>query len=565
LSVLTGAEIVVQSLIKEGVEILFGYPGGAVIPVYDALYDSPLRHYLTRHEQAAVHAADGYARSTGKVGVCIATSGPGATNMVTGLATAYMDSVPIVAFTGQVARNLIGRDAFQEADIRGITIPITKHNYLISDVKDIARTIKEAFYIARTGRPGPVLIDLPKDITVAATEFNYPENVDLPGYKPTYRGHTVQISKAAEAINSSSRPLLYVGGGAIISNAADEVRQLARKAKIPVTTTLMAIGVYPEDDSLALGMVGMHGTTYANFATSETDLLIAVGARFDDRVTGELDSYATDAKVIHIDIDPAEISKNVDVDIPIVGDVKDVLTVLIPLVEEKEESKWHQKLAGWKKKHPLNYQEGDDSGGVRPQYVLKEVDRLTKGNAIITTEVGQNQMWAAQFYNYTQPRSFISSGGLGTMGYGFPAAIGVQVGNPGRMVIDIAGDGSIQMNIQELATVASYKLPVKIIILNNQYLGMVRQWQEMFFNRRYSATAIKGPDFVKLAEAYGIYGCRAKNHEEVTHALKEILELEGPALLDIIIPEEENVYPMVPPGAGIQEMIEAGDTIKEVE
>lgn len=574
LTVLTGAEIVVQSLIEEKVDTVFGYPGGAVIPIYDVLYDAPIKHYLTRHEQAAIHAADGYARSTGKVGVCIATSGPGATNLVTGLATAYMDSVPVVALTGQVASNLIGRDAFQEADIRGITLPITKHNYLVTDIKDLARTIKEAFYIARTGRPGPVLIDLPKDVTLASTVFQYPDQVDLPGYKPTYKGHKLQIAKAANAINNAGKPLLYVGGGAIISGAAKEVRQLARKGKIPVTTTLMALGVYPETDSLSLGMVGMHGSRYANYAISETDLLIAVGARFDDRVTGKLESFANKAKIIHIDIDPAEISKNVEVDIPIVGNVKDVLQELIPLVHEKKEGIWHQQLEQWKEKYPLRYENADNSEKVKPQYVIEELYRLTRGEAIITTEVGQNQMWAAQFYNYSIPRSFISSGGLGTMGYGFPAAIGVQAGNPDRTVIDIAGDGSIQMNIQELATVANYNLPVKIVILNNQYLGMVRQWQELFYEKRYSATCLKRrngcppicsspgekcpemlPDFVKLTEAYGIYGKRVERKEEVSAALEEMLKVDGPALLDIHIPAEENVYPMVPPGAGIQEMI----------
>lgn len=553
MSVLTGAEILVECLKKENVEQIFGYPGGAVIPIYDVLYDSSIKHYLTRHEQGAVHAADGYARSTGKVGVCMATSGPGGTNLVTGLATAYMDSVPVVAFTGQVGTGLIGRDAFQEADIRGITMPITKHNYLVTDIKDLAQTIKEAFYIARTGRPGPVLIDLPKDITTAEMEFNYPDKVDLPGYKPTYEGHSLQIARAAQAINEAEKPLLYVGGGAIISGAAAEVRQLARKAHIPVATTLMALGIYPEDDPLSLGMLGMHGTRYANYATGHTDLLIAVGARFDDRVTGKLASYAPGAKIMHIDIDPAEISKNVEVDIPIVGDVKRVLREMIPNIKEKKEEKWLSKIEQWKEKFALEYEnEGEE---IKPQYVMEELFKLTEGDAIIATEVGQNQMWAAQYYQYSNPRSFISSGGLGTMGYGFPAAIGVQVGNPDKTVIDVAGDGSIQMNIQELATVATYNLPVKIIILNNKYLGMVRQWQEMFFDRRYSATELSAPDFVKVAKAYGIYGKRIEKKDEVKEAIKELLQVKGPALLDIKIPEEENVYPMVPPGAGVEDML----------
>ncbi len=553
MSILTGAEILIESLKEERVDTIFGHPGGAVIQIYDAIYKSDINHFLTRHEQGAAHAADGYARSTGKVGVCLATSGPGGTNLVTGLATAYMDSVPLVAFTGQVATNLIGKDAFQEADIRGISLPVTKHNYLVTDVKDLAQTIKEAFYIARTGRPGPVLIDFPKDVATSSTEFNYPDKVDLRGYKPTYYGHKMQIAKAAEAINKAKKPLLYVGGGAILADAAKEVRQLVRKGRIPITTTLMALGIFPENDPLSLEMLGMHGTRYANYATGETDLLIAVGARFDDRVTGELDLYATNARVIHIDIDPAEIGKNVEVDIPIVGDVKNILKELIPMVHEKKEGKWQKQLEEWKKEYPLEYDNPGEE--IKPQYIMQEIYKLTRGEAIITTEVGQNQMWAAQYYKYSIPRSFITSGGLGTMGYGFPASIGVKMGNPDRDVVLIAGDGSLQMNIQELATLSTYKVPVKIIVLNNNSLGMVRQWQEIFFEKRYSATVIKNPDFVKIAEAYGVEAASIERKSEVKDALQELMDSDGPFLLEVKIPTEENVFPMVPPGAGIVDMI----------
>lgn len=551
--ILSGAEIFIESLKKEKVEVIFGYPGGAVIPIYNHLYDDPFEHILTRHEQGAVHAADGYARSTGKVGVCIATSGPGATNLVTGLATAYMDSVPVVAFTGQVSTGMIGKDAFQEADIRGITMPITKHNFLVTDVKDLAKTIKEAFYIARTGRPGPVLIDMPKDITVKEAEFVYPDEVDLPGYNPTYQGHNLQVDKAAIEINRSKKPVIFAGGGVVMSDAAEELRQLSKKTNIPVITSLMGLGIYPEENKLSLGMPGMHGSRYANYALTETDLIIAVGVRFDDRVTGKLDKFAKNAKIIHIDIDPAEISKNVDITIPIVGDAKNILTELIPLVKNTDKSDWLKRIADWKKNHPLKYE--DDNDDIKPQYVVEELNRLTEGKAIIVTEVGQNQMWAAQYYNYSIPRNFLSSGGLGTMGYGLPAAMGAQVGRKGETVIDISGDGSFQMNLQELATISNYDLPVKIIILNNSSLGMVRQWQEMFFEKRYSATILKNPDFVKLADAFGIYGARVEEKEEVTVKLEEALNHDGPALLDIKVAQEENVYPMVPAGAGIKDMI----------
>jgi len=551
---LNGGEIIIESLKKENVDVVFGYPGGAVINLYDALYNSNLKHYLGRHEQGVVHAADGYARSSGKVGVCIATSGPGGTNLVTGLANAQMDSIPLVAFTGQVPSSLIGKDAFQEADITGISLPVTKHNFLVTDIKDLARTIKEAFYIARTGRPGPVLIDLAKDVTQAVMEFDYPESVNLPGYKPTFEGHKLQINKAAKAINQAQRPLLYVGGGAVISGAQAEIKEMVEKAKIPITTTLMALGIYPEDQDLALEMLGMHGTQYANKATLETDLLIAVGARFDDRVTGKLEEFASQADIIQIDIDPAEIGKNLDVEVPIVGDIKTVLQELLPFIEEKENGDWQQRIKELKEKFPLKY-EDDGSETIKPQYIMEEIDKYTAGDATIVTEVGQHQMWAAQFHKYKKPRQFITSGGLGTMGYGLPAAIGAQIGQPEEKVVLIAGDGSIQMNIQELGTAQAYNIPIKVIIFNNKYLGMVRQWQEFFYDKRYSSTKIPAPNFVKMGEAYGIWSKSVEKKSELDSALKEAMEHDGPAILDVHIPEEENVYPMVPAGAGLKDMI----------
>jgi acetolactate synthase-1/2/3 large subunit len=551
---LNGGEIIIESLKKENVDVVFGYPGGAVINLYDALYNSNLKHYLGRHEQGVVHAADGYARSSGKVGVCIATSGPGGTNLVTGLANAQMDSIPLVAFTGQVPSSLIGKDAFQEADITGISLPVTKHNFLVTDIKDLARTIKEAFYIACTGRPGPVLIDLAKDVTQAVMEFDYPESVNLPGYKPTFEGHKLQINKAAKAINQAKRPLLYVGGGAVISGAQTEIKEMVEKAKIPITTTLMALGIYPEDQDLALEMLGMHGTQYANKATLETDLLIAVGARFDDRVTGKLEEFASQADIIQIDIDPAEIGKNLEVEVPIVGDIKTVLQELLPFIEEKENGDWQQRIKELKEKFPLKY-EDDGSETIKPQYIMEEIDKYTAGDATIVTEVGQHQMWAAQFHKYKKPRQFITSGGLGTMGYGLPAAIGAQIGQPEEKVVLIAGDGSIQMNIQELGTAQAYNIPIKVIIFNNKYLGMVRQWQEFFYEKRYSSTKIPAPNFVKMGEAYGIWSKSVEKKSELDSALKEAMEHDGPAILDVHIPEEENVYPMVPAGAGLKDMI----------
>lgn len=550
----TGAQILLESLLKEKVDTVFGIPGGVILPVFDALYDSPLRLILTRHEQGAAHMADGYARASGRVGVCFATSGPGATNLVTGLATANMDSIPIVAVTGQVATNLIGNDAFQEADITGITRPVTKHNFLVKNVTDLARTVKEAFYIARSGRPGPVLIDLPVDVQRAQCEFEFPQQVDIRSYRPSYKGHPGQIKKAAELINEARKPVLYIGGGVIISEAHEEVLRLAEKAKLPVIWTLMGIGAFTTEHELALGMVGMHGTYCANHATQKSDLIIAVGARFDDRVTGRIDKFAPGAKVIHIDIDPTSISKNVKVDIPIVGDAKEILVDLLKHIEKKAKTTdWHKQLSSWKKDFPLDYKKDDK---LRPQYVVEQIYEVTKGNCIITTEVGQNQMWSTQFFKYKKPRSFVSSGGLGTMGYGFPAAIGAKVACPDKIVIDIAGDGSIQMNIQELATAVHNKIPVKVAILNNGYLGMVRQWQQLFYHRRYSGTVLAGnPDFVKVAEAYGAVGIRVEKKDEVKAAIQKAIKIDKPVFLDFRVEPEENVFPMVPAGAALDEIL----------
>ncbi len=557
-----GAQILVESLKREGVKVIFGFPGGAVLNIYDELFDATfLRHILVRHEQGAVHAADGYARASGKPGVCLVTSGPGATNTVTGIATAYMDSIPIVVFTGQVPTALVGNDAFQEADIVGITRPCTKYNCLVKDVKDLARTIKEAFYIATTGRPGPVLIDLPKDITSNITEFSYPDKVEIRSYNPTYEGHPGQIKKALQLILSSTRPVIYSGGGIISSSASRELRAFAEKLNAPVTSTLMGLGGFPGNHRLSLGMLGMHGTFWANMAVTECDLLIAIGSRFDDRVTGKIDEFAPRARIIHIDIDPTSISKNVRVDIPIVGDAKAILKSLLNhLGKQKEiqkfrrsQGKWLSRIEKWRKAHPLSYQQEKE---IKPQYVVEKIYELTKGEAIITTEVGQNQMWASQFYRFDRPRTFLSSGGLGTMGFGFPAAIGAQIAFPKKTVIDIAGDGSIQMNIQELTTAVQHRLPVKVAILNNRCLGMVRQWQELFYRKRYSHTNIEiAPDFVKLAEAYGALGLRAERPEEVVPVIKEALRSDKPVLIDFVVAREEGVYPMVPAGAPIDKML----------
>lgn len=550
----TGSQILLDALIREGVEYIFGIPGGANLPLFDALYESPIKFILTRHEQGAGHAADGYARATGKVGVCLVTSGPGATNLVTAIATAYMDSVPMVAITGQVKTFLIGNDAFQEADIIGISRPITKHSYLVKDVKDIARVIKEAFYIAKTGRQGPVLIDLPVDVTLEKCEEQVPVEVDLPGYKPRYEGNIRQIKIAAEVINNSKQPVIYTGGGIIASNSSKMLLELAEKGNIPVTTTLMGLGGFPEDHRLSLGMLGMHGTVYANFAVTECDLLIAIGSRFDDRVTGKIDEFAPYAKIIHIDIDPASISKTIKVNIPVVGDAENILQEINKYVHFVERREWFGKIKQWKEKNPLSY--NDSENVIKPQYVIEQICEAAKGNAIITTEVGQNQMWAAQYYTYTKPRTFLSSGGLGTMGYGFPAAIGAQLGCPDKIVVDIAGDGSVQMNIQELSTAVRLNLPVKIAILNNGYLGMVRQWQELFYSKRYSGVCLNGnPDFVKLAEAYGAKGFLVEKKEDVRPTIEKAFSIKVPVIMDFRIDPTENVFPMVPAGQAIHRMI----------
>ncbi|MDP6107311.1 MAG: biosynthetic-type acetolactate synthase large subunit [Candidatus Brocadiia bacterium] len=552
----TGAQILVESLQEEGVEVLFGIPGGVLIPFFDRLYEAPFKVMLTRHEQGAGHMADGYARASGEVGVCIATSGPGATNFVTALATAYMDNVPMVALTGQVKTNLIGSDAFQEADITGITRPVTKHNYLVKDVSELARTVREAFHIASTGSPGPVLIDLPVDVTTAEVNGQVDREMRLPGYKPSLKGHPGQVRRAADAINNSERPVIYAGGGVIISGAADELAQLARKANAPVTTTLLGLGCFPEDDPLSLHMLGMHGTVYANYAVTHSDLLIAVGARFDDRVTGKLDAFAPQASIVHVDVAPASIGKNVPADVPVVGDAKHVLVEMLKFVEHRPREAWIKQIAEWKERHPLEYDR--EAASVKPQFVVEEIHRVTDGKAIIVTGVGQHQMWAAQYYTYTQPRSLLSSGGLGTMGYGLPAGIGAQVARPDKAVFVIAGDGSLQMNIQELSTAVGSKLPIKIALLNNGYLGMVRQWQELFFDRRYSSTILEpeNPDFVGVAEAYGAVGMRVENKADVGKALEQAMEVtDRPVLIDFRIDREENVFPMVPAGEAIDRMI----------
>lgn len=551
---MTGGQAVIECLKREGVDVVFGLPGGVLLPLYDVIYHSGLKHILVRHEQGAAHMADGYARATGKVGVCIATSGPGATNLVTGIANAYMDSVPMVAITGQVNTWLIGKDAFQEADITGITMPITKHNYLVRSAKDIPRVFREAFYIARSGRPGPVLVDLPRDVTVDELDFDYPE-VDLIGYRPSVKAHQMQIKKAAKALMEAERPVIYVGGGVRYADASRELIELAIKLNAPVTTSLMGLGCFPEDLPLSLGMVGMHGTKYANYAVQESDLLLAVGARFSDRVTGKITHFAPNAKVIHIDVDPAEIGKNIRVDIPVVGDAKNALVELLKEISPKPWSPWSGKIVEWKKDHPLKYL--PDTEVIKPQYVIEKLCELAP-DAIITTEVGQNQMWAAQFFIHKDPKKFISSGGLGTMGYGFPAAIGAKMGRPECEVIDIAGDGSFLMNSQELATAVVNDIPVKIAIMNNGCLGMVRQWQELFFGKRYSATILgrTSPDFVKLAEAYGAVGLRATRPSEVVPIIKEALKSNQPTVMDFIINPLEMVSPMVPAGAVLSEILE---------
>jgi acetolactate synthase-1/2/3 large subunit len=557
---LTGAQILMTVLQEEGVDTLFGFPGGAVIDIYDELAKTPIRHILVRHEQGAVHAADGYARASGKVGVCLVTSGPGATNTVTGIASAYMDSIPLVIITGQVPTHLIGNDAFQEVDIVGITRPCTKHNYLVKRIEDLGKILKEAFYIAKSGRPGPVLVDIPKD--VAKNRFSYTpvEPIQLKSYNPTYKPNMWQLEKVIHLIREARRPMIFAGGGVILSKGSSELTTFARKTLMPVTTSLMGMGAFPGTDPLCMGMIGMHGTYRANMATGACDLLIAVGVRFDDRVTGRTDAFAAQAKIVHIDIDPTSIRKNVLVSLPLVGDCRITLSELNRLIEAidfgdlaEQRRGWLDQIDQWKLAGAMNY---DQSTVIKPQYVVETLYRLTRGQAIITTEVGQNQMWAAQYYLFDHPDHFITSGGLGVMGFGLPAAIGAQVAKPGKMVVDIAGDGSIQMNIQEMATAIQYGLPVKVVILNNRYLGMVRQWQELFYDKRYACTDMEhAPDFVKLAEAYGALGLRAIAPDQVESVLMQGLSSPQAAIMDFWVDREECVYPMVPAGATLTEML----------
>jgi acetolactate synthase-1/2/3 large subunit len=552
----TGAQILCESLVKEGVEVIFGFPGGSVLPLYDTFPQYPqLRHVLVRHEQGAAHAADGYARATGKVGVCLATSGPGATNLVTGIANAHLDSSPIIAITGQVARPFIGKDAFQEIDITGITVPITKHNYLVLKAEELATVVKEAFHIARTGRPGPVLIDIPRDVFVEEANFHYPDKVNINGYKPILKGHPSQVKKAANLINESKRPVILAGRGVIISSAYPELKELAEKAQIPVITTLLGIGCFPEDHVLSLGMIGMHGMAYANLAVCAADLVIAIGMRFDDRATGKVSGFAPHAQIVHIDIDPAEIGKNVRVDVPIVGDVKHVLRELNKQVVVQTHLDWIEQVEEWRRDHPaVVIRETDE---LLPQFVIRKIYEVTQGNAIIVTGVGQNQMWAAQHFWYNKPNTLISSGGLGTMGFELPAAIGAKVGKPDEPVWAVAGDGGFQMTIQELATAAQDNIAVKIAILDNGFLGMVRQWQELFYKKNYVATPLSNPDFVKVAEAYGIPGLRVTDKKLVVAAIQRAMEHDGPFLIDFVVEPEENIYPMVAPGCSLAEIIEA--------
>ncbi len=549
-----------KALKDEGVEAIFGYPGGAVIGIYDELVKTDIRHVLARHEQGAVHAADGYARASGRVGVCLVTSGPGATNTVTGIASAYMDSIPIVVFTGQVPTALIGNDSFQEVDIVGITRPCTKHNYLVKDTGDLARIVKEAFYIARSGRPGPVLVDIPKDVANNTVTYKEPGEIKLKSYNPTYNPNVKQLDKVVKLIKQAERPIIFSGGGVILSKASAELTELACKTQIPVTTSLMGLGAFPASNPLWLGMIGMHGTYRANMSTGVCDLIIAIGVRFDDRVTGKTDAFASQAKIVHIDIDPTSIRKNIPVTIPIVGDCKITLGILNDLIDQTDlgdlnnrRKNWLNQIHEWKSTTPLAYEQKDS---IKPQFVIEKLWELTKGDAIVATEVGQNQMWAAQYYHFDQPGRFITSGGLGCMGFGLPAAIGAQVACPDAIVVDIAGDGSIQMNIQEMATAVQCGLPIKVVILNNRYLGMVRQWQELFYEKRYACTCMDhAPDFVKLAEAYGAVGLRATKPEEVEHVLSEGLSSPKTVIMEFVVEREEGVYPMVPAGAAITEML----------
>jgi acetolactate synthase-1/2/3 large subunit len=553
--VLTGSEILLRCLQLEGVECVFGYPGGAVLNIYDALHGfAPIQHMLTRHEQGAIHAADGYARATGKVGVCIATSGPGATNLVTGIATAMMDSIPLVIITGNVATHFIGTDAFQEADITGITMPITKHNYLVRDVHDLPRIVREAFHIASTGRKGPVLIDIPKDVSAHRAPFQYVEDVDIRGYHPTVEPNKQQVNKMLQAIEGARQPVILAGAGVLHSDAHEELLQFVEKTRIPVTTTLLGLGGFPSANPLWMGMPGMHGTYTANMAIQQADLLIAIGARFDDRVTMKLDGFAPKAKIVHIDIDPAEIGKNVKTDIPCVGNIKHVLEYALTKAKPADTNAWIEKIGQMKKDYPLRYRDSEET--LKPQWVIELLHETTNGEAIVTTDVGQHQMWTAQFYPFQHPRSFITSGGLGTMGFGFPSAIGAQMADPERLVISVNGDGGMQMCAQELAICAIHNIPVKVVILNNQVLGMVRQWQEIIYDNRYSHIDLAGsPDFVKLADAYGVKGLRATNKDEARAAWQEALDTPGPVVVEFVVHKEENVFPMVTQGKTIGEMM----------
>ena len=557
---LTGAQVMMNVLKEEGVNTVFGFPGGAVIDIYDELVKTDIKHVLVRHEQGAVHAADGYARATGGVGVCLVTSGPGATNTVTGIASAYMDSIPVVVITGQVPTHLIGNDAFQEVDIVGITRPCTKHNYLVKDPRDLAKTLREAFFIAKSGRPGPVLVDIPKDIAQTKIDYTEPNGVHIKSYNPSYKPNKKQLKKVIELVKTAEKPVIFAGGGVVLSKGAEELTEFARKTRIPVTGSLMGLGAFPGSDPLWLGMLGMHGTYRANMSVGECDLLIAIGVRFDDRVTGKIKTFAANAKIVHIDIDPTSIRKNVSVGIPVVGDCKKALEILNELFDpdsvadlESRRAPWLSKIKDWKDTKPLSY---DQKEIIKPQYVIEKLYEITEGKAIITTEVGQNQMWAAQFYHFDKPGHFITSGGLGAMGFGLPAAIGAQAACPDKLVVDVAGDGSIQMNIQEMATAVQYKLPVKVVILNNRYLGMVRQWQELFYECRYACTDMQhAPDFAKLAEAFGAVGLRATRPEEVEPVLREGLSSDKTVIMDFVVDREECVYPMVPAGASITEML----------
>jgi len=558
-----GAAILCQALLSEGVDTIFGYPGGAVLHIYDELHRlrDKLHHVLSRHEQGAIHMAEGYAKSTGRVGVALVTSGPGATNAVTGIANAFMDSTPLVVISGQVPRKMIGTDAFQEADTVGITRPCTKYNYLVKDVRDLAGIIKEAFYIAGTGRPGPVLIDIPKDVTAEMAEFSYPDRVSLRGYSPCMRGSLQQVKRAVERSCQARRSVLYVGGGVVHSNGADELLELAERLSIPVTPTLMGLGCFPSGHRLSLGMLGMHGTYWANMAISDSDLIVAIGVRFDDRVTGALDKFAPQAEVIHVDIDPTSVSKNVRAHIPIVGDAKSVVGQMLELLPERvcadsadRLSEWWRQIEEWKAFAPLTYSKSDQT--IMPQHLIEELVKITRGDAIVATDVGQHQMWLAQYYPFNGPRQSLTSGGLGTMGFGFPAALGAQIAHPDRQVIAFVGDGGFQMTAQELATAVQYKTNLKIIVMNNNYLGMVRQWQQIFYQRAYSHVNMQWlPDFVRLAEAYGAVGLRATRPDQLTAVLQRGLSTPGVVVMDILVSEEECVYPMVPVGAGLKEMV----------